>query len=716
MAINLGTVKPGSTIFIPFNTFDSNDPSASVAIAAFVVGDIEVYKDGVATTRASTNGYTLLDTDGIDFDSHVGIGGISISLADNSTAGFYAAGSKYFVMIGPVTVDAAVVNFIAATFDIGYSDAILNTTIASLTSATQFILTDGPAEADVFIGSRVILHDVASKVQVAFGIVSDYIVTTKEVFLVATPVGFTPVATDNISLFMPNDVHSVRGTVQTAGDLAALIVTADAVVDAIKLETDKLTLGDAGAGSAGSIIEEIENRPTTAMRGTDNVVLSGPTKAEMDTAHGLLATEAKQDIIDTNVDDIKSATIMASGVVEASGSNSSTQVQTDLSEATNDHYDVMTIAFISGAEAGQSRLITGYVGSTGVVSWNAPLTGTPANGVSFVILAAGTTADAVWDEILTGASHNISTSAGRRLRQLEQSFVQASGVIATVTNGHTFTLDAGAVATADYYPHSRLTITEGTGAGQSRLIINYTAGRVVTVESDFTINPDTASLYEIEAADANVPSSAEHMVLGYVVTATNTTTITLDSFAVATENYYRGLMIFFHDGTGAGQSALITGYTSGRVVTMSPALTTAVAAGTTYRISAVPSILEAVDQGWDEAKSGHVVSGSFGEEVQAHALETTVAALNDVSTAEVNLEVLDVMNVDTFAEPPQGSPAATASIFSKINHLYKTFRNKKEQTSTEFRVFNDLGTVVDAKAAVSDVAGVTTKDEMVGGP
>ena len=305
MAINLGTVKPGSTIYIPYNTFSSDDPSASIAIAALVVGDIEVYKDGSITQRASNNGYTLLDTDGIDFDGHVGIGGISIDLADNSTGGFWASGSRYFVMIGPVTVDAGVVNFIAATFDIGYSDAILNTTIASLTSATQFILTDGPAEADVFIGSRVILHDVASKVQVAFGIVSDYIVSTKEVFLVATPVGFTPVATDNVSLFMPNDLHTVRGTVQTAGDLAALIVVADGVIDAIKLETDKLTLGDAGAGQSGSIIEEIENRPTTAMRGTDSVVLSGPTKTEMDTAHGLLATESKQDTAKTEIDLIK---------------------------------------------------------------------------------------------------------------------------------------------------------------------------------------------------------------------------------------------------------------------------------------------------------------------------------------------------------------------------------------------------------------------------
>jgi hypothetical protein len=44
----------------------------------------------------------------------------------------------------------------------------------------------------------------------------------------------------------------------------ASVNTVDGVVDAIKLETDKLTLQDAGAGVTGSIIEEIENRATPA--------------------------------------------------------------------------------------------------------------------------------------------------------------------------------------------------------------------------------------------------------------------------------------------------------------------------------------------------------------------------------------------------------------------------------------------------------------------
>ena len=193
--------------------------------------------------------------------------------------------------------------------------------------------------------------------------------------------------------------------------------------------------------------------------------------------------------------------------------------------------------------------------------------------------------DNVWDVPLTGSSHNVATSSGRRLRQVEEAFIHANGIIATVTDGHTFTLDAGAVATTDYYIGDRLQIVEGTGAGQSRIIVAYTSGKAVTLDSDFTTNPDTASLYEIVAADVHVSVSDADLAEGFVATYTNTTTITLDAGAVATTDYYLGKQIIFTHGTGQGQSREITGYTSGRVVTMSPALTTAIDTTTTYHIA-----------------------------------------------------------------------------------------------------------------------------------
>ena len=182
--INLGKVKPGSTIYIPFDTFDGGT-GASLTMTGLAVGDILVYKDGGTTQRASTTGFTLLDTDGIDFDTLTGIHGFSIDLSSDATAGFWAAGSRYFVVVSAITVDAQTVSFVAATFEIGVEGAVLNTTIATLASQTSFTLTAGPAEDDALNGCVCYIHDVASAVQGGYAVVSDYTGSTKTVTLTA---------------------------------------------------------------------------------------------------------------------------------------------------------------------------------------------------------------------------------------------------------------------------------------------------------------------------------------------------------------------------------------------------------------------------------------------------------------------------------------------------------------------------------------------------
>ena len=48
-----------------------------------------------------------------------------------------------------------------------------------------------------------------------------------------------------------------------------------------------------------------------------------------------------------------------------------------------------------------------------------------------------------------------------------------------------------------------------------------------------------------------------------------------------------------------------------------------------------PSAADIADAVWDEAKAGHTAAGSFGEEVQAHALSTEISALNDVAATDI---------------------------------------------------------------------------------
>jgi hypothetical protein len=128
------------------------------------------------------------------------------------------------------------------------------------------------------------------------------------------------------------------------------------------------------------------------------------------------------------------------------------------------------------------------------------------------------------------------------------------------------------------------------------------------------------------------------------------------------------------------------------------------------------SAAQLVDDVWDEAKAGHAGAGSFGEEVQAHSLSTEVAGLNDISTADVNAEVLDVIDTDTRGEPAQGAPGATISLGDKIDYLYKAWRNRCTTTASVYSVFNDDAATVDHKATISDDGTTFTVGEVGTGP
>lgn len=107
--IYLGNFAASSMIYFPFDTYGAS--GESITMSGLAVTDIEIYKNGGTTQRASDNGYALLDTDGIDFDGVTGLHGFSIDLSDNSDSGFYAAGSVYWVNVNAITINSQTVRF-----------------------------------------------------------------------------------------------------------------------------------------------------------------------------------------------------------------------------------------------------------------------------------------------------------------------------------------------------------------------------------------------------------------------------------------------------------------------------------------------------------------------------------------------------------------------------------------------------------------------------
>lgn len=92
-----------------------------------------------------------------------------------------------------------------------------------------------------------------------------------------------------------------------------------------------------------------------------------------------------------------------------------------------------------------------------------------------------------------------------------------------------------------------------------------------------------------------------------------------------------------------------------------------------------PTAAAIADAVWDEAKAGHVGAGSFGEEVQAHALSSEVSALNDVSAADVNAQC------DTAISD---AALATAAALATVDTVVDAIKAKTDDLT--FTVANQL--------------------------
>lgn len=159
--------------------------------------------------------------------------------------------------------------------------------------------------------------------------------------------------------------------------------------------------------------------------------------------------------------------------------------------------------------------MTDYDAATGTEI--AAITGTA--GVLIGTDAANVTEieNAVWDAILTGASHNTATSAGQRLRQIDAAFVITEGT-ADAGGASTIDLQTGVAdgTTNDIYAGDRILIIAGTGVGEHGLILSYEAvtNQRATMSKPWVITPSTDSEYILVPADCDVELWNDNSVTG----------------------------------------------------------------------------------------------------------------------------------------------------------------------------------------------------------
>ena len=230
-----------------------------------------------------------------------------------------------------------------------------------------------------------------------------------------------------------------------------------------------------------------------------------------------------------------------------------------------------------------------------------------------------------WEEILTGATHNIATSAGRRVREIG-AFAIHSGT-AQAGNSHSITLAATAspsdVLYNGIFNRNLIVITDNTGVGQTRTVVDYDAvTKIVVVDRDWRVSPDNTTAYQIVPDDT--PLTVDH---GVARGGTNRT-ITIRDYAASDDDAYLCNIVTIIAGAGRGQARLVESYDgTNKIVTIcgddwvvTPD-TTSVYVMMPYGVACAACMGDAAlgqigDAVWDEDLTGHTTSKSAGWFVQ----------------------------------------------------------------------------------------------------
>lgn len=292
-------------------------------------------------------------------------------------------------------------------------------------------------------------------------------------------------------------------------------------------------------------------------------------------------------------------------------------------------------------------------------------------------------AKAIWDRALTAANHNITTSAGRRVRQLTDVVIidgTSPDTGGTANTAIRIELDSAASAVNGTYDPATVMIVEGTGAGQSRQIFEYDGpNRFAYINRDWKTIPDDTAVYVIMAHSGDT-----HVNEG-VVRGGTSTTITLNALADSEDGTYVGQNIFLFAGIGQDQSRAIIAYDGESKVA----------------IIARPWNTIPVD---GETIYGILPTGdptTLGE--QLDTIDTILDAV---------LALLD----DPRAEPGQGKPPENPDAMTKLDYIYKTWRNKKDNDGNTTQLYADDGSTVDQKQTTSVAGGIVEKAEWESGP
>lgn len=302
--------------------------------------------------------------------------------------------------------------------------------------------------------------------------------------------------------------------------------------------------------------------------------------------------------------------------------------------AVDDFYNNAIIQVVSGTGAGQSKIISDYVGSTKVATVNDNWATAPDNTSVFMVLPFGSVpgataptaaqvADAVWDEARSG-----HVSAG--------SF--GAGVVAESLN---------AQAKAD------------VNAEVDAALVDIDLDHLV--KTTFASNPTIGTLFD-KLMNKSAGQTFDQTTDSLEAIKDTGTGASTGQIAQAVWDY--------------GLSGSLTANTAGE------------------RLKAIDDKLPTgTISDFDEGTNSVNLNAS-----QSGVTIGTVNALGGTATGQINSEVVDALTVDVISELSSGAPTANPTIASAIMLLYMALRNKRVTSSSESKIYNNAGTAISKAA------------------
>lgn len=174
----------------------------------------------------------------------------------------------------------------------------------------------------------------------------------------------------------------------TAGVIAAASFAANAL-DAVWSTATRALTDKAGFALSASGVQAIWDALTSALTTVGSIG-----KLLVDNINATIGSRASQ----TSVDDVPTNAELATafdthegpdlptGTVTTDAGNSATSFETDRTETANDYWKDALLLITSGVLIGQVKKVTAYDGTTKIITVSGGFTGTPADGVTFVLV------------------------------------------------------------------------------------------------------------------------------------------------------------------------------------------------------------------------------------------------------------------------------------------------------------------------------------------